>query len=213
MSQRDHSGGKFPGHVIALLSGARNSASSAPPVSRDQAAIPAPSPEVREPTSVERKIVRRRRGVSIDTMLTLMLISAGIGAAAWEIYGEKVRSKIGGIPHTAPLASAPSVPLPGPEAAWLGTVQELQERQKRVIDQLETILKSQASQQTIAKTTSEALAALNAKIDTLQPPAPKVLTSKPAPAAPRRQTPKPRSVRQEQVDQPQPPPDATDLGR
>lgn len=203
MSQPDNLGGKFPGHVYALLNG-----------TREHAAVAEPAPEIREPISEVREPARRRKGISIGLMLALLLISAGIGAAGWEIYGEELRSKLGVVRHEASLASTPSASLPVAQAAHdealFGAVTDLQQAQKRTADQLETILKSLASQQTMGKTTSDALAALAEKIDTFQPPAPApTVLSKPAPVVRRRKRtarPKPPVVTQQPVDRAEPAP-------
>jgi hypothetical protein len=206
MSQPDNLGGKFPGHVYALLNG-----------TREPAEVPEPIAEIREPISEVREPVRRRSGVSIGQLLVLMLISAGSGSAAWEVYGGQLRSKLGVVGHGTPLLSTPYVALPvAPTAhddALLGVVRDLQQAQKHTADQLEKILESLASQQTVARTTSDALAALTAKIETFQPPAPTstptVVASKPTPVVRRRKRsarPKPPVVSEQPVHQAEPAP-------
>ena len=180
------------------------------------------APKVPEPTSAVDRPVPRRRGVPIGSVLALMLFSAGIGAAVWQMFGEQPRS-LDLARYAVPLARPPLETLSNPEAgqfeALLGAVKALQEAQARSADQLETILRSQASQQTSAKTTSDVLAALSAKIDTVQPTAPSrtALAKKPGPAAQRKKRsgrPNPPAATRELVGQPEPAPDSqADLRR
>jgi hypothetical protein len=213
MSQPENPGGKFPKHVYAMLNGTQGSA----------AAATAPVPEARQTISEPRvPSVQRRRGASIGTVLALILISVGSGALAWRNYGDELRRIfVLGDYEAGHLASSPSAHLPVAETAkdemLLKLVRDVQEAQERSADRLETIIQSMASQQTLAKTTSDSLAALNERIEVfLRPPptpppsSPVVeLDTKPAPAvAPRLRKPiarpkpsPPVVIHQEPLDQ------------
>jgi hypothetical protein len=131
-----------------------------------------------------------RRGISLGAFL-LWIILAGIGGAiAWGIYGNEVRSRLGFLPDaTSPAAAPPLAAAPPPassgtpaNAEIVALLRDLQATQRRTADQLETALELLTSEQATSKATADAMAALSAKVDTLQRPTVTV-AKKPPPAA------------------------------
>ena len=131
-----------------------------------------------------------RRGISIRAFL-LWIILAGIGGGvAWGVYGNEVRSRLGILPYASPTAAVPPLAAAAPSASSgasandeiVALLKDLQASQKRTADQLETALQLLNSQQATSKATADALAALSARVDTLQRPTVPV-AKKPAPAA------------------------------
>jgi hypothetical protein len=160
---------------------------------------------------------RSRRGVSIGALLIWIILAGAGGAAAWDIYGSELRSRLG-IDRDGAQRVATSDPAPDTTAASgeiVGLVKDLQSSQKRTADQLETAIQLLNSEQAASKTTADALAALTAKVDALQHPAVPA-AKKPAPvsaiAPPRRPPAAPRPLapnpEPDQPDQPEPAPGA-----
>ncbi len=148
-----------------------------------------------------------RRGVSLGAFLLWMILAGAGGAIAWDIYGDEVRSRFGGVrnetstPVVQPPANSNSVTTPANDEI-VALVKDLEAFQKRTAAQLETALQSLTAEQATLKTTAEALAALSSKVDTLQrakedtlqrPTVP--VAKKLAPVAPRKPTGAPTPLR------------------
>jgi hypothetical protein len=127
-----------------------------------------------------------RRGISIGALL-LWIILAGIGGAiAWDFYGNEARSRLGILPAATPRAAPP--PASSAISAndkIVALLKDLQAAQKSTADQVETLLQLLTSEQATWKATADAVAALSAKVDTLQRPTVTV-AKKPALTAPRK---------------------------
>ena len=102
-------------------------------------------------------LARPRRGVSIGALLIWMIVAGAGGAAAWDIYGSDVRSRLGIVREGAQTASAsestPDAPPAGDDMVAL--VKDLQASQKHTADQLETALQLLSSEQAASKATAE----------------------------------------------------------
>ena len=113
-----------------------------------------------------------RRGISISTFLLWIILSGIGGAIAWSIYGNEVRSRLGVLTDTTPPSSAPTPTTSVTPAndETIALLKDLQASQKRTADQLETALQLLISEQATSKATTDAVAALSAKVDRLQRP-------------------------------------------
>ena len=162
-------------------------------------------------------LLRQRRGLSRGTFLTFLIciILAGAGGAiAWEIYGNDVRSRLGIIHRetgeAAPTAASARTNQSAAEinaSEIVGLVKALQALEQRTAGDVQTVLQLLTSEQAATKTLSDAVAALQTKVDALQRPA--VPVKKAPPVAPRKS---PAAQRPEaanpETDQPEPAPSA-----
>jgi hypothetical protein len=164
-------------------------------------------------TSEIGSLAKHRRGVALGTFLLWVVLAAVGGAIVWGIYGNDVRSTL-----RLPPAGAPAhwVGTPGPSPTTtnlnevVGLVKDLQASQERTANDVRAALQLLTSEQATTRTLSDAVAALQAKVDTLQrpvapalkPPAP--IAARKPPAAPR---PAPDSTEPEQTEL-EPPPGA-----
>ena len=132
-------------------------------------------------------LLRQRRGVSRGTFLTFLIciiLAGASGAIAWEIYGNDVRSRLG-IIHRETGGAAPTAASAqtNQSAAGInaieivGLVKALQALEQRTAGDVQTVLQLLISEQAA---TSDAVAALQTKVDALQRPGVPVV-KKPAP--------------------------------
>jgi hypothetical protein len=166
-------------------------------------------------------LLKSRRGVSRGTFLTFlmsMILAGAGGAIAWEIYGNDVRSRLEIIHRDTGGAAPPAASAPTNQSAAginaneiVGLVKDLQASQQRTASDVQTVLQLLTSEQAATKTLSDAVAALQAKVDALQRPAVVPAVKKPAPVAARKPpaAPRPAAVSTE-PEQPElePPPGA-----
>ena len=136
----------------------------------------------------------RRRGVAPGAFLIWITLAAVGGAIVWGIYGNDVRSILKLPPAGAPAHwvstqtnQNQSMMINADEI--VGLVKDLQVSQQRTADDVRTALQlltsEQAATQVATKTLSDAVAALQAKVDALQRPVVPA-TKNPAPVAARR---------------------------
>jgi len=140
-------------------------------------------------------LLRQRGGVSRGTFLTFLIgiILAGAGGAiAWEIYGNDVRSRLGIIQRDTGEAAPPAASARTNQSAAkinaseiVGLVKALQALEQSTAGDVQTVLQLLTSEQAATKTLSDAVAALQTKVDALQHPAVPVV-KKPPPVAPRK---------------------------
>jgi len=140
-------------------------------------------------------IARRRRGVSPGTFLIWIILAAIGGAVVWAIYGDGVRSILKLPPASAHWAITQTIknqPTATNLNELVGLVKDLQASQQRTADDVRTTLQlltsEQAATQAATKTVSDAVAALQAKVDALQRPVVPA-TKNPAPVAARKPPP------------------------
>ena len=124
--------------------------------------------------------LERRRGVAPGIFLIWIILAAVGGAIAWGMYGNDVRS----------ILKLPPVRSAGPTA-----------------DDVRTVLQLLTSEQAATKSLSDAVAALQAKVDAIQRPLVAV-AKKPAPSAPRKPSPPLPPSASPVQDQPEPEPSA-----
>jgi hypothetical protein len=165
-------------------------------------------------------ILRQRGGVSRGTFLTFLIciILAGAGGAiAWEIYGNDVRSRLGIIPRETGEAASPSTARAPTNQSPAGMnaneivelVKNLQALQQRTAVDVQRVIQLLTSEQAATKTLSDAVAALQAKVDTLQRPVVVPVAKKPAPVTPRKPPAAPRpDAASPETGQPEPAPGA-----
>jgi hypothetical protein len=155
----------------------------------------------------------RRRGVAAGTFLIWITLAAVGGAIVWGIYGNDVRSILklppAGVPaHWVSTQTNQNQSMMINADEIVGLVKDLQVSQQRTADDVRTALQlltsEQAATQAATKTLSDAVAALQAKVDALQRPAVPVVR-KPAAPAERKSAPRPAIANPEQ-DQPEPAP-------
>jgi hypothetical protein len=152
-----------------------------------------------------------RRAVPGSFLIWIVLAAVG-GAITWGMYGNDVRSILKIPPAGAPehwvstRTDQKSTAINADEI--VGLVKDLQASQQRTVDDVRTALQFLTSEQAATKTLSDAVAALQAKVDALQRPAAPPLPKKLAPSATRKPSaPPPPSASPEQ-DQPEPEPGA-----
>jgi hypothetical protein len=159
-------------------------------------------------------LVKRRRGVAPGTFLIWIILAAVGGAVVWAIYGNDVRS----ILRLPPAAAHWAITQPNqnqPTAANLnelvGLVKTLQASQQRTADEvrmtLQLLRSEQAATQAATKTVSDAVAALQAKVDALQHPAVPAAKN-PAPVAARKPPAAARPAAEPEQPELEPPPGA-----
>jgi hypothetical protein len=141
-------------------------------------------------------LVKHRRGVAPGTLLLWIVLAAVGGAIVWGIYGNDVRSALRLPPAGAPTHWVGTQNSPSPPTTNLnevvGLVKDLQASQERTANDVRTALQLLTSEQAATRTLSDAVAALQAKVDTLQrpvapavkPPAPVAARKPPAAARP-----------------------------
>ena len=142
-------------------------------------------------------LANRRRGVAPGTFLLWMILAAAGGAIAGDIYGNDVRSRLGIHPQgeAAPSASTPTNQNQSTATnanEIVGLVKDLQASEQRTASDVQTALQLLTSEQAATKTLSDAVAALQAKVDALQRPAVVPAVKKPAPVAARKPPAAPR---------------------
>jgi hypothetical protein len=137
-------------------------------------------------------LARRRRGVAPGTFLIWIILAAVGGAVVWAIYGDGVRSILKLPPasaHWAITQTNQNQPTATNLNELVGLVKDLQASQQRTADDVRTTLQlltsEQAATQAATKTVSDAMAALQAKVDALQRPVVPA-TKNPAPVAARK---------------------------
>ena len=152
---------------------------------------------------------KRRRGVALGSFFIWITLAAVGGAIVWGIYGNNIRSILKLPPAGAPAHwvstqtnQNQSMMINADEI--VGLVKDLQASQQRTADDVRTALQLLISEQAATKTLSDAVAALQAKVDALQRPAVPVVR-KPAAPAERKPAPRPPIASPEQ-DQPGPEP-------
>src|SRR5712664_3777391 len=139
----------------------------------------------------------RRRGVAPGTFLIWITLAAVGGAIVWGIYGNDVRSILklppAGVPaHWVSTQTKQNQSMMINADEIVGLVKDLQVSQQRTADDVRTALQlltsEQAATQAATKTLSDAVAALQAKVDALQRPVVPA-TKNPAPVAARKPPP------------------------
>jgi hypothetical protein len=146
-------------------------------------------------TSEIGQLARRRRGVAPGTFLIWIILAAVGGAVVWAIYGDGVRSILK-LPPASAYWAITQTNQNQPTATNLnevvGLVKDLQASQQRTADEvrmtLQLLTSEQAATQAATKTVSDAVAALQAKVDALQRPVVPA-TKNPAPVATRKPPP------------------------
>jgi hypothetical protein len=157
--------------------------------------------------------LQHRRGVGPVNLLIWIVLAAVGGAITWGMYGNDIRSVLKLPPAGAPehwVNTRTEQNSKGINVDEIvGLVKDLQVSQQHTADDVRTALQLLTAEQAATKTLSDAVAALQAKVDSLQrpvaPPAPKKLvpsaTRKPSAPSP------PPSTSPDQ-DQPEPEPGA-----
>jgi hypothetical protein len=158
-------------------------------------------------------LLERRRGVAPEIFLIWIILAAVGGAIAWGMYGNNVRSI---------LELSPA----GPPAPWVSTqtnqtqstiisaneivglVKDLQASQQRTADDVRTALQLLTSEQAATKSLSDAVAALQAKVDAIQRPVMPVAKKSAPSSAPRKPSAPPPPSASPVQDQPEPEPSA-----
>jgi len=122
-------------------------------------------------------LAKRRRGVAPGALLIWITLAAVGGAVVWAIYGDGVRSILKLPPasaHWAITQTNQNQPTATNLNELVGLVKDLQASQQRTADGVRTTLQlltsEQAATQTATKTVSDAMAALQVKVDALQRP-------------------------------------------
>jgi uncharacterized iron-regulated membrane protein len=156
--------------------------------------------------------LERRRGVAPGIFLIWIILAAVGGAIAWGMYGNDVRSILKLPPAGAPAhwvstqtSQTQSTIISANEI--IGLVKDLQASQQRTADDVRTVLQLLTSEQAATKSLSDAVAALQAKVDAIQRPLVAV-AKKPAPSAPRKPSPPLPPSASPVQDQPEPEPSA-----
>lgn len=136
-------------------------------------------------------LARRRRGVAPGTFLIWIILAAVGGAVVWAIYGDGVRSILKLPPasaHWAITQTNQNQPTATNLNEVVGLVKDLQASQQRTADEvrmtLQLLTSEQAATQAATKTVSDAVAALQAKVDALQRPGVPVVRNPAAPGGP-----------------------------
>ena len=151
-------------------------------------------------------LVGRRKGLGLGTTVILVILAGAGGALAWHIYGNELLSTLGiSREEEVPKFSTKEFTPPGPvNGEIVVLVRDLQASQKRIADQLESALQLLNAEQAASKNLTDAVAALNVKLDAFQrPPMPAVnipAIRRPTPIAPR----KPTATQQPTVASPEP---------
>ena len=156
--------------------------------------------------------LEHRRGVAPGILLIWIVLAAVAGAIIWGIYGNDVRFMLNIPPAGAPehwVSNRTDQKATAKNADEIvGLVRDLQASQQRTAEDVRTALQLLTSEQAATKTLSDAVAALQAKVDALQRPAAPVVAAGPkklAPTAKRKPSvPPPPSA---SPDQPQPEPE------
>jgi len=130
--------------------------------------------------------------VAPGTFLIWIILAAVGGGVVWAIYGDGVRSILELPPasaHWAITQTNQNQPTATNLNELVGLVKDLQASQQRTADDVRTTLQlltsEQAATQAATKTVSDAMAALQAKVDALQRPVVPA-TKNPAPVAARK---------------------------
>src|SRR5882757_6407379 len=142
-------------------------------------------------TSEIGRLARRQRGVAPGTFLIWIILAAVGGAVVWEIYGDGVRSILKLPPasaHWTITQTNQNQPTATNLNEVVGLVKDLQASQQRTADEVRMTLQLLMSEQAATKTVSDAVAALQAKVDALQRPVVPA-TKNPAPVAARKPPP------------------------
>ena len=157
--------------------------------------------------------LEHRRGVAPGIFLIWIVLAAVAGAIIWGMYGNDVRFILKIPPAGAPehwvsnRTDQKAMAINADEI--VGLVRDLQASQERTAEDVRTALQLLTSEQAATKTLSDAVAALQAKVDALQHPAAPAVAAGPkklAPTARRKPSvPPPPSASPEQA-QPEPEP-------
>ena len=162
-------------------------------------------------------LVKRRRGVAPGTFLIWIILAAVGGAVVWAIYGNDVRSILRLPPAAAYIGAIAQTNQNQATATNLneiaGLVKDLQASQQRTADEvrmtLQLLTSEQAATQAATKAVSDAVAALQVKVDALQHPVvPAAKNPAPAPVAARKPPAAQRPAAEPQQPELEPPPDA-----
>ncbi len=157
--------------------------------------------------------LERRRGVAPGIFLIWIILAAVGGAIAWGMYGNDVRSILKLPPAGAPAPwvstqtnQTQSTIISANEI--VGLVKDLQASQQRAADDARTALQLLTSEQAATKSLSDAVAALQAKVDAIQRPVMPVAKKSAPSSAPRKPSPTPPPSASPVQDQPEPEPSA-----
>jgi hypothetical protein len=157
--------------------------------------------------------LERRRGVAPEIFLIWIILAAVGGAIAWGMYGNDVRSILELPPAGAPTHwvstqtnQTQSTIISANEI--VGLVKDLQASQQRAADDVRTVLQLLTSEQAPTKSLSDAVAALQAKVDAIQRPVMPVAKKSAPSSAPRKPSAPPPPSASPVQDQPEPEPSA-----
>jgi hypothetical protein len=156
--------------------------------------------------------LEHRRGVAPGIFLIWIVLAAGAGAIIWGMYGNDVRFILNLPPAGAPehwVSTRTDQKAKAINADEIvGLVKDLQASQQRTADDVRAALQLLTSEQAATKTLSDAVAALQAKVDALQRPAAPVGPKKLAPPARRKPPVPPSPTASPEQAQPEPEPGA-----
>ncbi len=131
------------------------------------------------------------RATILIFFICIILAGAG-GAIGWEIYGNDVRSRLGIVHRDTGRAAPPTASARINQSATgvtaneiVGLIKDLQALEQRTATDVQTALQLLTSEQAATKTLSDAVAALQVKVDALQRPVVPVV-KKPPSVAPRK---------------------------
>ncbi len=118
--------------------------------------------------------LEHRRGVAPGIILIWIVLAAVAGAIIWGMYGNGVRFILkippaGAPEHWVTRTDQKGVAVSADEI--VGMLKDLQTSQQRTTEDVRTALQLLTSEQAATKTLSDAMAALQAKVDALQRPA------------------------------------------
>lgn len=130
-------------------------------------------------------LVRPRRGVAIGTFFIWLIVAAVSGTIFGGIFESDVRNALKLPPPAAHWATSAPTSQNAPTNEIVSLVRDLQASQQRTAEDVRTVLQLQTSEQTATKTLSDAVAALQTKVDALQRPTVPV-AKKPAPLVQRK---------------------------
>ena len=142
-------------------------------------------------------IVKSRRVIALGTSLLWVVLAAVGGFIVWGVYGNDIRSTLRLPPAGAPAhwigtqTNQPQFPATADFSELMGLAKDLQASHQHTADDVQTALQLLTSRQATTKTLSDAVAALQIRVDALiQRPVvpaaknPALLAARKPPAAP-----------------------------
>ena len=131
--------------------------------------------------------LEHRRGVAPGILSVWIVLAAVAGAIIWAMYGNDVRFILKIPPAGAPEHWVTRTDQKGMAVSAdeiMGMLKDLQASQQRTTEDVRTALQLLTSEQAATKTLSDAMAALQAKVDALQRPAAPAVVAGPKKLAP-----------------------------